>query len=69
MAGSLLLIDDDPDVLRAFGDYFEKSGYEVYREVTAEGGVELYDCATSRARYLACDAHRQNQVVRTGPLR
>lgn len=24
MADSLLLIDDDPDVLRAFGDYFEK---------------------------------------------
>jgi hypothetical protein len=24
VADSLLLIDDDPDVLRAFGDHFEK---------------------------------------------
>jgi len=43
VADSLLLIDDDPDVLRAVGDYFEKIGYEVYRESTAEGGVELHD--------------------------
>ena len=30
MAGSVLLIDDDVDVLRSIGNYFERLGYEVY---------------------------------------
>ena len=32
MAGSVLLIDDDVDVLRSIGNYFERLGYEVTRE-------------------------------------
>ena len=31
MAGSVLLIDDDVDVLRSIGNYFERFGYEVTR--------------------------------------
>ncbi len=42
MADSLLLIDDDPDVLKAIGAYFEKLGYEVHREASAEGGIDCY---------------------------
>jgi CheY-like chemotaxis protein len=33
MAGSVLLIDDDVDVLRSIGNYFERLGYEVTREL------------------------------------
>ncbi len=40
MSDSILLIDDDPDVRRAIGDYFEKVGYEVYREATGRDGLE-----------------------------
>ena len=36
MAGSVLLIDDDVDVLRAIGNYFERFGYEVTRELSGE---------------------------------
>jgi len=42
MADSLLIIDDDADLLKAVGNFFEKIGYEVHREATAEGGAELY---------------------------
>ena len=43
MAESLLLIDDDESVLHAIGDYFERLGYEVYREAAGEAGVATYD--------------------------
>lgn len=55
MADSLLLIDDDPGVLQAVGDYFEKIGYDVYRETTAEGGVDLY--ARQRPDVVLLDLH------------
>ncbi len=42
MADTLLLVDDDPAVLRAIGDYFEHSGYEVWREATGEQGLETF---------------------------
>ncbi|HVH08652.1 MAG TPA: sigma-54 dependent transcriptional regulator [Gemmatimonadales bacterium] len=42
MADSVLLIDDDPDVLRAVGDYFDKIGYEVGRAATGEEGVTAF---------------------------
>ena len=35
MAGSVLLIDDDVDVLRGIGNYFERLGYEVVAEISA----------------------------------
>jgi DNA-binding NtrC family response regulator len=40
---SLLLVDDDADVLRSVGDYFAKIGYEVYRAATGGEGLEAYD--------------------------
>ncbi|HEX9217553.1 MAG TPA: sigma-54 dependent transcriptional regulator [Gemmatimonadales bacterium] len=42
MADTLLLVDDDPAVLRAIGDYFERIGYEVWREGTGEQAMETY---------------------------
>src|SRR5205809_2556476 len=42
MAETLLLVDDDADVVRAVGDYFERLGYEVAREDTGEGGVATF---------------------------
>ena len=43
MADSILLIDNDADVLRAVGDYFEGIGYEVGRADVAEAGFEAFD--------------------------
>jgi DNA-binding NtrC family response regulator len=43
MAGSVLLIDDDVDVLRSIGNYFEKLGYEVTRELSGEAGLATFD--------------------------
>jgi DNA-binding NtrC family response regulator len=42
MAESVLLIDDDPDVLRAVGDYFDRIGYEVGRAASAEEGFAAF---------------------------
>src|SRR5438046_9071267 len=42
MADTLLLVDDDPAVLRASGDYVERIGYEVWREGTGEEAMETY---------------------------
>jgi DNA-binding NtrC family response regulator len=43
VADSVLLIDDDADVLRALGDYFDRIGYEVARAATGEAGLEAFD--------------------------
>ena len=43
MAGSVLLIDDDVDVLRSVGKYLEQLGYEVARELTGEAGLSSYE--------------------------
>ena len=42
MSDSLLFVDDDPDVLRSIGDYFERLGFEVFREETGEAALEAY---------------------------
>jgi DNA-binding NtrC family response regulator len=42
MSDSLLFVDDDPDVLRSIGDYFERLGFEVFREATGEAALEAY---------------------------
>jgi len=42
MSDSVMVVDDDPDVLRAVGDYFERLGYEVFRETTGEAAIESY---------------------------
>ncbi|HXQ28833.1 MAG TPA: sigma-54 dependent transcriptional regulator [Gemmatimonadales bacterium] len=43
MVDTLLLVDDDPDILRAVGDYFGKLGYEVHRAPTADAAFEIFD--------------------------
>jgi len=43
MPDSVLLIDDDVDVLRSVGHVFERAGYEVARELDAESGLAAYD--------------------------
>src|SRR5882762_2228173 len=43
VADSILLIDNDADVLRAVGEYFEGIGYEVGRADAAEAGFEAFD--------------------------
>ncbi len=42
MADTLLLVDDDPTVLRIIGDYFEREGYEVWRDGTGEQAIETF---------------------------
>ncbi|MEO7985198.1 MAG: sigma-54 dependent transcriptional regulator [Gemmatimonadales bacterium] len=43
MPASVLLIDDDVDVLRSIGNYFERLGYEVTRELSGEAGLATFD--------------------------
>jgi len=42
MADTLLLVDDDASVLRAIGDYFERIGYEVWRDGTGEQAMDTF---------------------------
>jgi len=42
VADTLLLVDDDASVLRAIGEYFERTGYEVWRESTGEQAVDTF---------------------------
>jgi len=42
MADSVLIVDDDADLLRTVGDYFERLGYEVWCEDTGEAALEAY---------------------------
>ena len=42
MSDSVLIVDDDADLLRTVGDYFERLGYEVWREDTGEAALEAY---------------------------
>src|SRR5712692_299976 len=55
MPDSVLLIDDDVDVLRAVGDYFDRIGYEVSRATTAEEGFEAF--ARLRPDVVILDLH------------
>src|SRR2546425_836529 len=42
MADTLLLVDDDASVLRAIGEYFERIGYEVWRESPGGEAVDTF---------------------------
>ena len=59
MADTLLLIDDDADVLRAIGDYFERIGYEVERASTGRQGIESFERA--RPDVTIVDLHLPDQ--------
>ncbi len=43
MQRSILLIDDEPDVIRSLGRFFERAGWEVHRAMTGEEGIRLYE--------------------------
>ena len=43
MADSVLLIDDDADLLRVLADYLDRIGYEVAGAATGETGLEAFD--------------------------
>jgi DNA-binding NtrC family response regulator len=43
MADSVLLIDDDVEILRSIGNYFEHIGYEVARELSGEAGLSAFE--------------------------
>ncbi|HEV2149052.1 MAG TPA: sigma-54 dependent transcriptional regulator [Longimicrobiaceae bacterium] len=45
MQRSILLIDDEPDVIRSLGRYFERAGWEVFRAMTGEEGLRLYEAS------------------------
>lgn len=55
MADSILLIDDDVTLLRSLGSYFEKKGWEVYRELTGEAGLATH--ARALPEVVLCDLH------------
>ncbi|HET9132886.1 MAG TPA: response regulator, partial [Gemmatimonadales bacterium] len=40
MADAILLIDDDAAILRALGAFFESRGWDTYRELTGESGIQ-----------------------------
>ncbi len=40
---TVLFIDDDPDVLRTLGDYFEKVGHRVHRAPSGKEGIALWE--------------------------
>src|SRR6266516_8190855 len=42
VADTLLMVDDDASVLRAIGEYFERIGYEVWRDGTGEQALETF---------------------------
>ena len=43
MADSVLLIDDDVEILRSIGNYFEHIGFEVSRELSGEAGLATFE--------------------------
>jgi len=42
VADTLLLVDDDPDVLRSVGAFLERSGWTVFREDTGEAAITAF---------------------------
>jgi len=43
MADSILLIDDDVEILRTLGTHLERAGYDVSRELSGEAGLATFD--------------------------
>ena len=43
MARSVLLVDDDPSVLRVLRRYFERGGWETFQALSGEDGVRTFD--------------------------
>lgn len=64
MSDSLLIVDDDADLLRVVGDYFERLGFEVYREGTGEAALESY--ARHRPEVVILDEERSALLCHWG---
>ena len=47
MTRTILLVDDDAEVLRLLGSFFEKKGWTVQRAAEASGALELYERVVS----------------------
>jgi DNA-binding NtrC family response regulator len=43
MSDSLLLIDDDADILRVIGAFFEQRGWDVFGELTGDAGLATFN--------------------------
>jgi DNA-binding NtrC family response regulator len=43
LACTVLLVDDDPDILRSIGSYFERTGYDAQVAKSGAEGLELYE--------------------------
>ena len=69
MAGSVLLIDDDVDVLRSIGNYFERFGYEVTRELSGEAGLATFDRLRPEQSKRTSNEPGQQICGRIDPLR
>ncbi|HEY2825256.1 MAG TPA: response regulator [Gemmatimonadales bacterium] len=55
MSYRLLLVDDDPQVLKALGDYFQRSGHEVQR--VADGKSAIAEFNRFRPEVVVLDLH------------
>jgi two-component system response regulator AtoC len=55
VADSVLLIDDDADLRKALGDYFDRLGFEVSRAGTGEAGLDEFE--RSRPEVVILDLH------------
>jgi DNA-binding NtrC family response regulator len=55
MQHSILLIDDEPDVIRSLGRFFERAGWEVHRAMTGEEGIRLHEA--TRPDLVLLDLH------------
>ena len=43
MSYSVLLVDDDPDVLRSLGDYLERQRFDVHRAESGRSGIAMWE--------------------------
>src|SRR4051812_41398708 len=43
MPRSILVVDDDPAILRLLERFFERQGWETYQALTAEDGIRTYE--------------------------
>ena len=65
MADTLLLVDDDASVIRAIGDYFERIGYEVWRDGARIAAGLSASPYLDRPGDAAVHAYRVAAVLRT----
>ena len=65
----VLFIDDDPDVLRTLGDYFEKAGHQVHRAASGKEGIALWEQVKPDVTILDLYMPEMNGIEVLGILR